>query len=271
MTYSLIDSGFEQKFERFGDFALIRPCPQALWRPLHPDRWKDADATFSREPEKIWRMNRKLPPSWIVEIGDVRFKIALTDFGHLGVFPEHAFLWTAMRPLIRKNMRILNLFAYSGGVSMAAAQEGAQVCHVDAAKGMIDWARENAALNQLEKAPIRWIVDDAIKFMKREIKRKSFYDGIILDPPTFGRGNKGEVFKIERDLLALLELCKELLSDRKRFLILSCHTPLISPLVLQNVVEQVLGKGQLKTGEMTLTPSDGFSIPSGCYAMKIYG
>ena len=203
----------------------IRPCPQAIWRPQHPDQWKKADALFSREQENSWRMNRALPSSWIVEIGEVRFKIALTDFGHLGVFPEHAFLWTAMRPMIREKMRILNLFAYSGGVTLAAAQEGAQVCHVDASKGMVDWARENAALNELEKAPIRWIVDDAIKFLKREIKRQSFYDGIILDPPTFGRGNKGEVFKIERDLLILLDLCKELLSEKKQFLILSCHTP----------------------------------------------
>ncbi len=271
MTYALIDSGSEQKFERFGEYTLIRPCPQAMWRPKHPDRWKSADAIFTREQEKSWRMNRSLPASWVVEIGKVRFKLALTDFGHLGAFPEHSFLWTSMRPMIREKMRILNLFAYSGGVTLAAAQEGAQVCHVDASKGMVDWARENAALNGLEKAPIRWIVDDVIKFLKREINRKSFYDGIILDPPTFGRGNKGEVFKIERDLLTLLELCNDLLSERRQFLILSCHTPLISPLVLQNIMEQVVGKDLLKTDEMLLSAPGAFSIPSGCYAIKTYG
>jgi 23S rRNA (cytosine1962-C5)-methyltransferase len=136
---------------------------------------------------------------------------------------------------------------------------------------MVDWARENASLNHLEKAPIRWIVDDAIKFLKREIKRKSFYDGIILDPPTFGRGNKGEVFKIERDLLVLMDLCKDLLSEKRQFLILSCHTPLISPIVLHNVMEQILEKDHLKTGEMVLNTAGGFSIPSGCYAIKTYG
>jgi 23S rRNA (cytosine1962-C5)-methyltransferase len=271
MTYSLIDSGFEQKFERFGDYSLIRPCPQAIWHPEMADQWKRFDASFSRTEENRWKMNRALPPSWVVEIGQVRFKLALTDFGHLGVFPEHAFLWTLMRPMIREKMRILNLFAYSGGVTLAAAQEGAQVCHVDASKGMVEWARENAALNGLSQAPIRWIVDDVIKFIKREIKRKSFYDGIILDPPTFGRGNKGEVFKIERDLLPLLQLCQQLLSETRRFLILSCHTPQISPIVIQNVMKQIVGEDRLKADEMVLSAPGALPIPSGCYAIKTYG
>lgn len=270
MTYSLIDSGSERKLERFGPYTLIRPCPQAIWKPQHPDAWKQADAIFSREPENRWQFVKKLPKSWTAEIGQVKFKIELTDFGHLGVFPEHAGLWTKMRPLIQPKMRVLNLFAYSGGVTMAAAQEGAQVCHLDASKGMVDWARENAAMNGLKDAPVRWIVDDAMKFLRREIKRESFYEGIILDPPTFGRGSKGEVFKIERDLLPLLELCRDVLSPNPRWIILSCHTSAFSPMVLQNICTQIFGKDHLETGEMTLHSESGFSIPSGSYAMKIY-
>ena len=172
--------------------------------------------------------------------------------------------------MISAEMRILNLFAYSGGVTLAAAQAGGRVCHVDASKGMVDWARDNAALNQLKEAPIRWIVDDVMKFLKREAKRQSFYEGIIIDPPTFGRGNQGEVFKIERDLDPLLELCLAILSPRRRFFIASCHTPGITPLVLEHVIEQIMGSENLVTGEMTLNAPNTFSIPSGCYAMKTY-
>jgi 23S rRNA (cytosine1962-C5)-methyltransferase len=266
MTYQLIDSGDLQKLERFGDFTLIRPSPQAIWRPRHPEAWKKADASFSREKESKWQFVRKLPPSWTVEIGGVRFKIAPTDFGHLGAFPEHAALWTKAASFVKKPMRVLNLFAYSGGVTLALAKAGAEVCHVDASKGMVAWARENAALNQLGKAPIRWIVDDVMKFLKREAKRNSHYDGIILDPPTFGRGSQGEVFKIETDLLPLLSLCKEIWT--KRFLILSCHTPGITPLVLRQITEQMFGADHLETGDLLLQGPDTFSIPNGCYVIK---
>lgn len=268
--YQLIDSGKEQKLERFGDHTLIRPCPQAIWRPEHPEGWADADAIFSREKEERWQFRRELPKSWIVDIGSVRFKIAPTDFGHLGVFPEHAFLWNTMRSWVRPKMRILNLFAYSGGVTLAAAQKGAEVCHLDSSKGMVDWARENAAINGLTKAPIRWIVDDAIKFLKREAKRNSFYEGIILDPPTFGRGSQGEVFKIERDLMPLLEYCRAVLSPKKAFLILSCHTPGLTPLSLQQALGQLFQPEKIESGEMALLSEGGFSIPSGSYAIKTF-
>ncbi len=168
-----------------------------------------------------------------------------------------------MRPLLNKSCRILNLFAYSGGVTLAAAQEGAQVCHLDASKGMVDWARKNAALNQLEKAPIRWIVDDAIKFLKREKKRGSFYDGIILDPPTFGRGSQGEVFKIENDIMPLLELCSELLSEKPKFVIFSCHTPGFTPLCMRHLLGQTMPKGHIEVGEMALHSPGAIAIPSG--------
>jgi 23S rRNA (cytosine1962-C5)-methyltransferase len=171
-----------------------------------------------------------------------------------------------MRLLVTNKSRILNLFAYSGGVTFAAAQQGAQVCHLDASKGMVDWARQNAALNQLQDAPIRWIVDDALKFLRREKKRESLYDGIILDPPTFGRGSQGEVFKIEQDILPLLEACKEVLVKEPRFVIFSCHTPGFTPLVLRHLIEQVFPKGRIDTGEMMLHSEGALSIPSGAFA-----
>ncbi len=263
MKYQLIDSGNEQKYERFGDFSLVRPCAQAVWGPERSESWKEADALFTREPANRWSFKKSLPSSWIVECGGVKFKVSLTDFGHIGIFPEHAFLWTDMAKRIRKGDKVLNLFAYSGGATLAAARAGAEVCHVDASKAIVAWARENAALNGLEKAPIRWIVDDALKFLKRELKRGVRYDGILLDPPTFGRGAQGEVFKIERDLRPLLELCKALLSDNPSFFILSCHTPGYTPIVLQHILSEVIS-GNIETGEMTIEGPK--KLPSGTYA-----
>lgn len=259
--YQLLDSGDGQKWERFGEHILLRPCSQAVWRPMQKIK---PDAAFTREER--WVYHKKLPKSWTVMHGGVEFQVQPTEFGHLGLFPEHADLWEPMRKFIKKGCRVLNLFAYSGGVTMAAAQEGAEVCHLDASKGMVDWARENAKLNRLEKAPIRWIVDDAIKFLAREKKRESFYDGIILDPPTFGRGSKGEVFKIERDILPLLEACSELLSKKPSFVIFSCHTPGFTPLCMRHLLGQTMPKGEIEVGEMALHSFGTISIPSGSFA-----
>lgn len=267
MTYQLIDSGEGVKLERFGEFTLIRPCPQALWRKMHPQQWKHADAEFSRENKQGWLQHRKLPQEWTCEIGGVLFKIEPTDFGHLGAFPEHSALWQELRAVAKEGEpNILNLFAYSGGATLALAQEGARVCHLDASKGMVEWARDNAALNHLEKAPIRWIVDDALKFLRREAKREVFYDGILLDPPTFGRGSKGEVFKIEYDLIPLLELCRAVLSKKPRFVTLSCHTPGVTPIALKHLTSQVFRNARIETGEMTLVSEGALPIPSGSYA-----
>ena len=270
--YLLLDSGNQQKLEQFGAYILARPCSQALWRPSLPQtEWERADACFSRDGGNTWKFKTKLPESWFVEIEEVRFKISLTDFGHLGVFPEHSLLWKSMKEGIRKlqnSPQILNLFAYSGGATLAAAQAGARVCHLDASKGMVSWARENAAHNQLSAAPIRWIVDDAVKFLKREIKRGTRYEGIILDPPSFGRGSKGEVFKIERDIHELLHLCRELLSEKPLFLLLTTHTPGMTPIVMGHLMKETMrGKeGKIETGEMILPSSKGIDIPSGSYA-----
>ena len=269
--YFLVDSGDQQKLERFGSYLVTRPCSQALWKPTLPkSEWDRADAHFSRDGGNSWNYKTKLPESWISEVEGVRFKISPTDFGHLGVFPEHSLLWKPMKEAIRARKeppQVLNLFAYSGGASLAAASAGAKVCHLDASKGMVAWARENAKLNQLDTAPIRWIVDDASKFLAREIKRGVRYDGIILDPPSFGRGAQGEVFKIERDIHDLLHLCRKLLSDNPLFLIFTTHTPGMTPMVMEHLLKQKMQglKGNIETGEMILPSESGLNIPCGSF------
>ncbi len=265
MKYQLLDSGLEQKLEQFGQFVLSRPCSQAVWKPVlgAPD-WKKANAVFTREPANRWVAIPPLPASWVVEHEGIRFKLMPTEFGHVGMFPEHALLWTWMKERIKKGSQILNLFAYTGGVTLAAAQAGAEVCHVDASKTTVAWARENCALNGLEKAPIRWIVDDVIKFLLREVRRGRLYDGIILDPPTFGRGSKGEVFKIEKDLSEILRLCFSLLSKDPSFVILSSHTPGYTPLVLRHLLKQARQDGEIEMGELVIPGP--LELTSGTYA-----
>lgn len=253
--YELMDSGDGEKLERFGKYVLQRPCGQALWQK--EGEWK-CDARFTRADG--WTGN--LPKMWEAEHEGIRFKLKATDFGHVGMFPEHAEHWKWMcEQVAGRQARVLNLFAYSGGATLALAKAGVEVCHVDAAKGMVDWARENAALNGLEDRPIRWIVDDAIKFLKREVRRGSRYEGVILDPPSFGRGAQGQVFKIEEDLPSLLQLCQEVLSDQPRFMLLSCHTPGITPLVLKHLVGG-------ECGEMVI--SGKRDLPCGSYARVSY-
>jgi 23S rRNA (cytosine1962-C5)-methyltransferase len=270
--YLLLDSGNQKKLEQFGDYKIVRPCSQALWYPFLPKtEWDLADASFSRDEGNAWKFKKKLPQSWWVEIEGICFKISPTDFGHLGVFPEHSLLWSPMKECIRKCKnppRILNLFAYSGGATLAAAQAGASVCHLDASKAMLVWARENAAHNQLSSASIRWIVDDAIKFLKREIKRGVRYDGIILDPPSFGRGNKGEVFKMQCDIHKLLFLCRELLSEDCLFVLFTTHTPGMTPIVMGHLMQQTMQEkgGHIETAEMLLPSARGIHIPSGSFA-----
>jgi 23S rRNA (cytosine1962-C5)-methyltransferase len=274
-SYALIDSGDQQKWERFGPVSIVRPCSQALWRPtLSKKEWASADASFSRENGNAWKMGHRVPKTWVVEIQGLKFKIAPTDFGHLGVFPEHSMLWKEMEELIRSRKsapRVLNLFAYSGGATLAAARAGAEVCHLDASKGMVSWARENAALNQLEKAPIRWIIDDVSKFLKREEKRGVRYDGIIADPPSFGRGSQGEVFKIERDVHEILDLCRRVLSETPLFLIFTTHTPGMTPIVMGHLLKQLMASygGRVETGEMVLPQENEqcLKVPCGSYAM----
>ena len=273
-SYELIDSGNGRKLERFGSVMLDRPCSQAVWSPSNPTLWKRADASFTRKEGLKWTGRDKLPKSWIAEINGVQMKLSTTDFGHLGVFPETRVIWDWIRDRVSTEsevrgqpLRFLNLFAYSGGATMAAAQGGAHCCHVDASKGMVQWARENAEINKLKEHPIRWIVDDVNKFLNREIKRGRCYDAVLLDPPSFGRGKSGELYKIESALLHTLKLVEKVLSEQPSFVYLTSHTPGFSPIVLKNLLAQLLSHRQLKCGEMLLTGDDNdFALPSGTWA-----
>lgn len=276
--YALLDSGNGRKLERFGAYVLARPCAQAVWTPkLDAAVWEAANASFDRESGNRWHSREKLPDEWNVTVDGLRFRLSSTDFGHLGIFPEQRDNWRWIGERVAaaraasggEPVRVLNLFAYSGGSTLAAARAGAGVCHLDASAGMVEWARANAALNALQDTPIRWIVDDAHKFLAREIRRGRRYEGIILDPPSFGRGAKGEVYKIERDLPRTLDLCRQLLSEKPCFMLLTAHTPGITPIVLENLLAERFEDvpGNITSGEMLLTGETGVRpLPSGCMA-----
>lgn len=276
--YELLDSGCGAKLERFGSVRLVRPCAQAYWnQSLSPEMWNNVTAAFDRKKGNCWQNRSALPKSWIVQIEGIQFRLSSTDFGHLGVFPEQRAHWRRIKNTLRASEKLLgrtptllNLFAYSGGATLAAAQAGAEVCHLDASKGMVDWASENAVLNNLDTAPIRWIVDDVHRFLDREIRRGRRYDAIVLDPPTFGRGAKDEIYRIEHDLIQTLTRCRALLSDQPLFVLLSCHTPLCTPGVLVNLLSQVMPPGDnmgFDSGEMMLTGAECvMPLPNGVYA-----
>ena len=274
--YALLDSGDGKKLEHFGSYVLARPCSQAVWKPALPQSvWDKAHATFDRAEGNQWHNRSALPAEWKIKTAGITFKLSGTDFGHLGLFPEQRAQWDFIRETVRaaraarrRPVHVLNLFAYSGGSTLAAALGGAEVCHLDASKGMVQWARDNAALNGLQEHPIRWIADDAHKFLCREARRERRYDAVILDPPTFGRGQNNEMYKIEKDLPETLRLCRSLLTPDPLFILLSAHTPGYSPVVLENVLGQSaagLG-GATSSGEMLLTGADVLPTPCGAYA-----
>ena len=277
--YTLLDSGGERKLEQIGEHRLVRQAPQAVWsRRLPVAEWQAADAVYERDSTGggDWQFGQKMARRLEILYANIHFQIKLTDFGHLGLFPEQAENWEWMRRLIRarlqrtngRNLNVLNLFAYTGGSTLACSQAGAHLVHVDAAKGVVDWAKENAQLSRLEERPIRWLVDDALKFVKREARRESLYQGIILDPPSFGRGPQGEVFKIENDLLPLLDACREILADDALFVLLTCHTPGFTPTTLRNEILEIMDGqgGRVEEGEMLIPEQSGRMLPSGAYA-----
>lgn len=278
-SYHLLDSGSGQKLEQFGPYIIARPAAQAVWLPQQdPSLWKNAHAHFTRDGSNRWIAANPLPPFWTVDVEGITFKISPTDFGHLGIFPEQQMFWRWMTSRIKSastRPSVLNLFAYSGGVTLAAAKAGAEVCHLDASKPMVAWARENAELNGLSNAPIRWIVDDVSKFLAREQRRERKYDAIVLDPPSFGRGPNGEVFKIEDQIIPLLTQCRALLSDKPLFIAFSCHTQGFTPFIIKKLMEQVMHglPGTVDSGELLLeTNKDGsYPLPSGTYAWWRYG
>ncbi len=268
--YELLDSGGGRKLERFGRFVLARPCSQAMWKPSLPEsEWNRADASFDREDGNRWHGRGNLPKEWTMETAGIKFSLGGTDFGHLGIFPEQRAQWKWIMEALHASpgAKVLNLFAYSGGSTLAAALAGAEVCHLDASKGMVEWARRNAALNGLDS--IRWIVDDAHKFMRREIRRGRRYDAIVLDPPTFGRGASGEMYKIERSLQETLDLASSLLSERPVFVLFSSHTPGLTCKVAENILRQRFPAARLESGEMLLE-GRGTPCPSGIFCRVVF-
>ena len=245
--YTLLDAGGGEKLERWGVFVLRRPDPQAIWPRGEDVLWDKPDAWYRRNKEGggSWECVTGMPKEWTVAYRELIFRIELMGFKHTGLFPEQAVNWDWMIEKIRgasKPVRVLNLFAYTGGATVAAASAGAEVCHVDASKGMTERAKENLHASGLGEAPVRFIADDALKFVEREKRRGRQYEGIIMDPPSFGRGPKGEVWKVEEQLFSLLERSTEVLSDQPIFVLVNSYTTGLSPTVIQNMLELTVGK-----------------------------
>ena len=270
--YEVLDTSCGEKLERWGDYTLIRPDPQVIWDTdkEHPG-WERPNGHYFRSPRGggSWKFSR-LPKEWSIRYRDLQFHVKPFQFKHTGLFPEQAVNWDWFSDKIRQEkrpLRVLNLFAYTGGATLAAAKAGAAVTHVDASKGMVGWAKENAAASGLNGAPIRWLVDDCVKFVEREIRRGSRYDGIILDPPSYGRGPKGEVWKIEQSVYPLIRLTAQILSQKPVFYLVNSYTTGLQPAVLtymiSNVIQQKFG-GQVKSDEIGLpVTSTGLVLPCG--------
>lgn len=271
--YELIDTGDGMKLERFGSHTISRPDPRALWKPRKPHPiWEKAHAQYVRssKTEGHWLTKNPPPLLWLIHYHDMTFRLEPTAFKHIGIFPEQAVNWVWLEEVIADEpLSVLNLFAYTGAATIAAAHAGAHVTHLDSVKSAITWAHENAKLNTIAENQIRWIEDDAMKFVLREAKRGSTYDGIILDPPRFGRGSKGEVWKLATDLPRLLESGAHLLSPSARFLLVNAYTADISAVALGQLVSSVLTSrgGSVTYGELALKESDGDRLlPSGIFA-----
>ena len=243
--YRLLDCGSGEKLERWGDYTLIRPDPQAIWRtPRNHPGWRRADARYARSSSGGGQWDKaRLPQRWTVSYQDLTFNVKPMNFKHTGLFPEQAVNWDFLRRRIQgagREINVLNLFAYTGGATVACAAAGARVCHVDAAKGMVAWAKENAKSSGLEDAPIRYIVDDCAKFVEREIRRGRRYDGVIMDPPSYGRGPSGEIWKLEENLWPFVELVTQVLSDRPLFFLINSYTTGLAPSVLTYLLESLV-------------------------------
>ncbi len=279
-SYSLIDTSAGKRLERWGDIILVRPDPQIIWENPHPSKlWERADAVYHRSSSGggSWSFSKKLPESWTVDYKGLTFKVKPTGFKHTGLFPEQAVNWDLCTKLIssaNREINVLNLFAYTGAATLACAKAGAKVCHLDAVKGMVEWGRENAALSGLSDKPIRWIVDDAMKFLRREIKRQSRYDGIILDPPSYGRGTNGEMWKIEDCIFELMQMCTEVLTDKPLFVLLNSYTTGLSSSVMTYLINMTVGqrfKIRVDSQEIGLkVEQTGLAVPAGSTAAVFF-
>jgi 23S rRNA (cytosine1962-C5)-methyltransferase len=270
--YEVIDTSNGEKLERWGKYILVRPDPQVIWdTPRRNPLWRNYDARYARSSTGGGKWSQhKLPERWQVEYGPLVFNVKPMNFKHTGIFPEQAANWDFIMDKIRgagRPISVLNLFAYTGGATLAAAAAGANVCHVDAAKGMVSWARENAKSSGLEDRPIRWIIDDCAKFVEREIKRGRRYDAIIMDPPSYGRGPSGEIWKLEKDLYPFVQLVSQVLSDDPLFVIINSYTTGLAPSVLGYLLDSIVSTkygGGTVCGELGLPVTDsGLVLPCG--------
>jgi 23S rRNA (cytosine1962-C5)-methyltransferase len=273
--YRLLDFGGGRRLERFGLWRLDRPCPAAEHiASSDPDAWRQADARFERGEgdEGQWSLERDLPEQWTIARGPITFELRRTPAGHLGVFPEQAANWDWIIEQLRAGggpLKMLNLFAYTGGSTLAAAAAGAEVVHVDAAGNIVAWARRNAELSGLADRPIRWIAEDALKFVKRELRRGNRYDAVVLDPPSYGHGPRGEVWRLSKDLPRLLKLCGQLTAGHRRFMLLTCHTSGFDPARLKRIMADALGptdRGMVTAERLTIRSASGRALPSGVVA-----
>ena len=281
--YRLLDATDGSKLESWGGHILVRPDPQIIWKsPQYSDKWAKADAVYHRSTKGggAWDYKRKLPESWNISYNDLRFVIKptgfKTGFKHTGLFPEQAVNWELMSSLIKnagREINVLNLFAYTGGATLACAAAGAKVAHVDASKGMVSWARDNAKASGLEDKPVRWLIDDCEKFVRREIKRGRRYEAVVMDPPSYGRGPGGEVWKLEDCVYDLVKLCAGVLSDKPLFFLLNSYTTGLSPSVMAYILGDVIGKkygGDVSADEIGLpVESTGMVLPGGSTAVWI--
>ena len=274
--FELLDCSGGEKLERWGEVLLVRPDPQILWKTPRGPQWQRADAWYHRSSSGggRWEARGLEREQWQICYKDLRFVIRPTGFKHTGLFPEQAVNWDFMRAKLRaagRPAKVLNLFASPGGATLACAKEGASVCHVDASKGMVSWARENAAASGLSGAPVRWIVDDCLKFIERELRRGNRYDGIVMDPPSYGRGPGGEVWKLEEQVFSLCERAAALLSDNALFFLLNSYTTGLSASVMQYLLATTAGAGRagsVSSSEIGLpVTSSGLILPCGSTAI----
>ena len=275
--YELIDCSCGERLERWGDVILVRPDPQVIWKtPKTNPLWKKADAYYYRSKSGggKWKIRNKIPAFWSINYKDLTFNIKTMGFKHTGLFPEQAVNWDYTREIIRKAgrpVKVLNLFAYTGGATIAPLAENAQVVHVDASKGMVGWAKENAVSSSLQDRSVRWIVDDCIKFVQREIRRGNKYDVIIMDPPSYGRGPGGEVWKLEDEVYNFVELCSELLYEDSLMMLINSYTTGLSSSVMEYILGSVVKKkfgGKVSSSEIGLPVTEtGMVLPCGASAI----
>lgn len=274
--YELLDTGNGDKLERWGNYVLRRPDPQVIWTIDEENAiWKKADAQYLRSKTGggEWQFNKKLPERWVIQYRELKFYVKAMGFKHTGIFPEQAVNWDWMTQKIQeanRTINVLNLFSYTGAATVACAAAGAQVCHVDAAKGMVALAKENLELSGLGDKPVRFIVDDVVKFVQREQRRGKQYDAVIMDPPSYGRGANGEVWNIEESLFALLQDCLKILSPQPLFFLINSYTTGFSPTIMQNLLHKTVlhqfPKGKLSCDEIGLPETrSGLVLPCGIY------